>query len=288
LTTTVGDLEVKKRDKFGVATGTIPVTVRVDPERYKQFDQAMRPILERVAKERKGYTFEPSNLAETLPGWPNHEGFAVPGGIPLYSNLHEDIIKLHYGVNCWDAEKSAEKFQELGTFGVMLFDHAEPNLRRMRWTVYELDQRLLPIFTSSPTETIQVQVRLLDERKKEIAASTRSGRFPSQRELSTNPEPGYLLGIGKSIEQRNLLTTNINLVIPEAFRGNYLGERSGKLAIFAIGPFFSYNFHWNAGGFSPELRFAMPVTLPTDDVEKVKSTECQLSFKKGETIFSAK
>ncbi len=290
LSTTVGKLERNIPDTPDDATTIVPITIRVDPERYKQFDQSLRPILARVAKSSKRYAFEPRSLAEPIPRELNlYRGFGVPGGVPLYSNISDNIIETHYGVPIWQSQAAADKFKELGTFGVMLFDDAETDLRRMRWTVYDLDWTLLPVFARSEARSVQVTVRLFGEGKREIAERTRSGWFPGDLDSVANPEPGFLLGIGKSSQIRSSITSNINPVVPGAFIFRYRDFRDSKLAIYPIGPYFYYYFGLDGGGgFSPEFRFAMPFKLSADEVATVKSIECQLSFKQGDTIFSTK
>jgi ribosomal protein S8 len=283
-------------DGSGDVMLTVPVTVTVDPDKYRDFDTGFRRVLKTLARrEQKQYQLEPIHLqsfgagrveVENIGRLASHSGFAVSDGVPLYTHWIS-IHKKHHGFGIGGG---SDRIEPLETIGVLLFDRADKRLRRTSWTMFDIDKEFLDLFASAPRQVLDITVKLLDAKTRILSEARGSGLF-SQTLFSNGDRRektiGVLGGIGQTLSNRAEVTTNVNLCIPGAFE-SYYGSRpphNPGLRIFPVGPYFYYHLYWNgAGAFSPEVRFSVPFTLTQDELSRLDTIECELELQPGNTM----
>jgi len=281
-------------DGSGDVMLTVPVTVTVDPDKYRDFDTGFRRVLKTLARrEQKQYLLEPIYLqsfgageveVENI-GWlSNHSGFAVSDGVPLYTHW----ISIHENHHGFGIGGGSDRIEPLETIGVLLFDRADERLRNTSWTMFDIDKEFLDLFTSAPWQVLDITVKLLDADTRVVSEVRGSGRFAQTYNIPNGDRRektiGVLGGIGQTLSKRAVVTTNVNLCIPGAFELDHRYQTHG-VRIFPVGPYFYYNLYWNgAGAFSPEVRFSVPFTLTQAELSRLDTIECELELQPGNTM----
>jgi len=269
LNATVGELQVGTPDARGEVEIVVPVTVSVNEEKYRAFDQAIRQLLGAAAKKKASHTWQ---LVCSERGNADFSLFASRDGVALFKLSSQRLP---------EPMRDQEDKEPLA---VLLHERSEGSLHRVHWTAYYLDASLLAVFKKSSDAEINVAVSLVDARGNKVVELSRSGLFNRRllwKHRMEREEVGDLLGVKRCV-------ANISLVMPSGYTGLPGHQIKDASTVIAVVPFFTYRTEWNGGWatFSPELRFSVPMTIGADELRQVKRAECVLSLKPGTKAFA--
>lgn len=291
-----GSLKTEAADDKGRTDLTVPVTVTVDPERYRAFDTSLRTLLGKMAVRQQSYSLVPTDLRLLKNGhdengllWPDHARIVQPGGIPVYSFLGAPggLSKLHFG-------KHGSTPPE--TFGVALYDVDRSSPRKTYWTVFELGKEHLAFFqnhsrvrystsfsrTQRNTKVfVSMSIKLLDAGSntladEEFTPDIVEGRCVPRQGTVERPCVALEGVHNDPTDQIRRLEVTLDLINPHMTEQGF----SDKLVdLFPIAPLFHYPLPSNfTHAYSPEVRFAVTFKgLEVSIVEKVKRIECSVT-----------
>ncbi|MCY2986743.1 MAG: SHD1 domain-containing protein [Planctomycetota bacterium] len=259
---------------------TVPVTVTVDPARYRAFDTSVRNILNAMTARKSSYTFDVSD------GYKGAEFSIVKkdDGIPLYAFLNQTtgLSELHF--------KSDANRRE-GVFGVGLYDLDKSSSRKVTWTVFEPGPECCNFFKAMVTapKSLEMTVTLRDAGGKFIEDLS----FPTEvsdgkvepRKGTNNSPPVVLEGISPPKESlyyrvsTSLSLQGVNMAGDGYKMSNGVNSFPEFVPLFPIGPLFYYRFSSTSYYcLSPEIRFAVKFQdLELEAVGRISRVECTLN-----------